>query len=312
MSVIVVGFDGSERSHDALALARDLAAQARAGLLLAIAVPYPALALVGEGIAVAVTRQGAATGARVLDDEVAALAADGIDAEGVVRSYDSPPQLLQSLAQERGAALIVVGSACSGRLGRVLPGRDRRAPAGRRSVPGRRRPVRLPAQRRPGPRTPRRRRVRRIRRGARRARGGRGDRVEPRRHARGDRGARRVPLRRARAHGRARLPPHARGRRGRRARAARRRARRPAAGALRERPSCSPGTPRGSWLERSRDLHLLIAGSRGYGPGRAVLLGGVSGRLVRDSACALIVVPRAEPHPLAALRPVAADAVPDR
>ena len=122
MSLIVVGFDGSQRSHDALALARELAEPAGAALLLATAVPYPALALVGEGIAVAVTRQGAVTGARLLDHEVAALAADGVDAEGVVRPYDSAPQLLQTLAQERDAALIVVGSASSGRLGRVLPG----------------------------------------------------------------------------------------------------------------------------------------------------------------------------------------------
>jgi nucleotide-binding universal stress UspA family protein len=33
-------------------------------------------------------------------------------------------------------------------------------------------------------------------------------------------------------------------------------------------------------------------GSRGYGPLRAVLLGGVAGRVLRDAACTVLVVPR--------------------
>jgi nucleotide-binding universal stress UspA family protein len=43
---------------------------------------------------------------------------------------------------------------------------------------------------------------------------------------------------------------------------------------------------------QSEDLDVLIAGSRGYGPHRAVLAGSVSGRLVRKAACPVIVVPR--------------------
>ena len=42
----------------------------------------------------------------------------------------------------------------------------------------------------------------------------------------------------------------------------------------------------------SEDLDLLVCGSRGYGPLRTVLLGGVSGRLAHTSACPLIVLPR--------------------
>jgi nucleotide-binding universal stress UspA family protein len=42
----------------------------------------------------------------------------------------------------------------------------------------------------------------------------------------------------------------------------------------------------------SEDLDLLIVGSRGYGPHRAVLVGSVSGRLVRKAACPVVVVPR--------------------
>jgi nucleotide-binding universal stress UspA family protein len=41
-----------------------------------------------------------------------------------------------------------------------------------------------------------------------------------------------------------------------------------------------------------RDADLLVCGSRGYGPLRRILLGGVSSRLVRRSACPLLVVPR--------------------
>jgi len=40
------------------------------------------------------------------------------------------------------------------------------------------------------------------------------------------------------------------------------------------------------------ECDLLVCGSRGYGPVRRVLLGGVSRRLIRRAACPLVVVPR--------------------
>lgn len=43
----------------------------------------------------------------------------------------------------------------------------------------------------------------------------------------------------------------------------------------------------------SADLDLLVLGSRSYGPIRRVLLGGTSVRVMRSSACPVIVVPRA-------------------
>jgi nucleotide-binding universal stress UspA family protein len=42
----------------------------------------------------------------------------------------------------------------------------------------------------------------------------------------------------------------------------------------------------------SENLDLLVCGSRGYGPLRAVLLGGVSRRLTAEAHCPVIVVPR--------------------
>jgi nucleotide-binding universal stress UspA family protein len=42
----------------------------------------------------------------------------------------------------------------------------------------------------------------------------------------------------------------------------------------------------------SQNVDLLVCGSRGYGPRRAVLLGGVSRRVVAESACPVIVLAR--------------------
>jgi nucleotide-binding universal stress UspA family protein len=43
----------------------------------------------------------------------------------------------------------------------------------------------------------------------------------------------------------------------------------------------------------SAGLDLLICGSRGYGPVRSTLVGGVSSRLAHSAACPLLVIPRA-------------------
>ena len=42
----------------------------------------------------------------------------------------------------------------------------------------------------------------------------------------------------------------------------------------------------------SEIVDVMVVGSRGYGPLKAVLLGGVSGRVIRSAACPVIVVPR--------------------
>jgi nucleotide-binding universal stress UspA family protein len=56
-----------------------------------------------------------------------------------------------------------------------------------------------------------------------------------------------------------------------------------------------PGSPVDVLAELDEDdVDLLVCGSRGYGPVRHVLLGGVSARLVRRAASPVLVVPRSE------------------
>jgi nucleotide-binding universal stress UspA family protein len=47
-------------------------------------------------------------------------------------------------------------------------------------------------------------------------------------------------------------------------------------------------------VKRSRELDLLIVGSRGHGPVRHALLGSVTQRLMEAAACPVLVVPRSE------------------
>jgi nucleotide-binding universal stress UspA family protein len=53
------------------------------------------------------------------------------------------------------------------------------------------------------------------------------------------------------------------------------------------------GDPAVELAEVSRELDLLVCGSRGRGPLRAVLLGSVTERLLRFAACPVMIVPRA-------------------
>jgi nucleotide-binding universal stress UspA family protein len=52
------------------------------------------------------------------------------------------------------------------------------------------------------------------------------------------------------------------------------------------------GEPPRALIERSKDLDLLILGSRGYGPIHYVLVGSVSEHLMRKAACPVLVIPR--------------------
>jgi nucleotide-binding universal stress UspA family protein len=52
------------------------------------------------------------------------------------------------------------------------------------------------------------------------------------------------------------------------------------------------GRPADVLVGMSEMVDILVVGSRGYGPLKAVLLGGVSGRVIRSAACPVVVVPR--------------------
>jgi nucleotide-binding universal stress UspA family protein len=56
-------------------------------------------------------------------------------------------------------------------------------------------------------------------------------------------------------------------------------------------------------LRISEHVDLLVCGSRGYGPLRSVLLGGVSRRLVEGSQCPVLIVPRGAVVPMEDLAP---------
>ena len=61
------------------------------------------------------------------------------------------------------------------------------------------------------------------------------------------------------------------------------------------------GDPADELIRLSEHLDILVSGSRGYGPFRAVLLGGVSRRLVGEAHCPVIVLPRGVRSSLEAL-----------
>jgi nucleotide-binding universal stress UspA family protein len=61
------------------------------------------------------------------------------------------------------------------------------------------------------------------------------------------------------------------------------------------------GDPGEVLIDLSENLELLVSGSRGYGPVRAVLLGGVSRRVAVAARCPTIVLPRGVAAPLEAL-----------
>jgi nucleotide-binding universal stress UspA family protein len=73
-------------------------------------------------------------------------------------------------------------------------------------------------------------------------------------------------------------------------------------------PRLLMASPEAELARQSEEADLFVVGSRGYGPHRAVLLGSVSGRLVRDAVCPVIVVPRGIGAPLEELFPAGSQA----
>jgi nucleotide-binding universal stress UspA family protein len=298
MTTILVGVDGTDRSDDAIAFARELAALTGSEIVLATAVPYPPMALAGEGVAGIAAPAVVEEGQQRLERSAAPLRAAGLQVQCVTEPFVTPPHCLQTLAEERHADLVVVGSTHSSRWGRVLPGST-----GERLLHGAPCPVAVaPAGYAASPRDAWQRigvaydgsaesgaalraaaglahvtRARldvisvldAMRYGAPALMGGPGyDRLVPDLEAR---------------------------------------ARQQLDAAVDELPAgvvatarLLAGDPADQLAEASAQCDLMLAGSRRYGPLRAVLLGGVTGRLARRCSCPLVITPRGVDTPLAA------------
>jgi nucleotide-binding universal stress UspA family protein len=286
MSEIIIGVDGTERGEDAVAFGRQLAEFADARIVLANAFPY-------EDIRGLVTSLAYRDTLREASEELLQAVRERYGLQASTRSLadTSPARALHELAAEEQAALVVVGSSHVGRTRRVLPGST-----GERLLHGSPCAVAV------------------VPRGYRET-----EHAPPRRIGVGVDGhdeaaaalhgaaelARaldaKIDLIRAfapevaavDAESLADLEIHARAQLDDSAKALP--------------PGLSGVTtfeqkdPADLLIERSHDVDLLVIGSRGYGPLHAVLLGAVSGRVIRDAACPVIVVPRGAKVPLESL-----------
>jgi len=115
---IVVGYDGSDESRDALALAKQLARASDSWLLLAWIEPVGPFDLPYEAIVQPI--QDRAEDA--LDEVARSLHAQGYEVGTRVGLLGSVAQGIHELAEAASAELIVIGSSHRGRVGRVLAG----------------------------------------------------------------------------------------------------------------------------------------------------------------------------------------------
>lgn len=121
MSTILIGVDASSRSEDAVAFARQLAEASGASLVVANAYPYSDLP----------SRASSTAYREALRDESLELVRtvrDGLDGPPRQRctvkitANVSPAHALHAMAEAEDACLVVVGSSHTGRTRRVLPG----------------------------------------------------------------------------------------------------------------------------------------------------------------------------------------------
>ena len=286
-SDLIIGYDGSEASRDALALGRHLAVATGARTVVVHAYPFtPLSAVIPPEGRVELTLRGAAE--RVLDGAREALAdVPGASFRAVPDA--SPARALHTVAEEADAALIVLGSTHRGDLGSVLLGTTADqtlhaapcavavAPVGYAERAGKGIGV-VGAALDGGEDTERIARV-----GARIARGVRAtlrlimvipgaEETAPQMAGIGL-GAWLNVLREQ-------------------ATATLERGAAAAGNGLPLERRCREGRPAGELVSESHGLDLLVIGSRGFGPLRRVILGGVSSKVVRHAACPVLVIPR--------------------
>ena len=297
MSEILVGVDGTPGAKDALAFAQRLAAMTGARLRLANAFPYSDVPSRASNEAFrAALRQ---------DAEAVLAAADAGDAPCHAVADASPPHALHDLAEEHEASLVVVGSTRRGPVGRVLPGST-----AERLLHGAPCPVAIV----PGGYSEQDRQLSII------GVGYDGSAESERALASATELARRVgaKLRIIRIFdtGQIGTPALVSGpgyysvpketERLHREHFERRVDQQPKD--IEVDSLFHAGIPHQELAAQCESVDLMVLGSRGYGPMRAVLLGGVSHALVRKAACPVIVLPRGAEHSLAPLFESAAEA----
>jgi nucleotide-binding universal stress UspA family protein len=116
-SPLVVGYTGSPESRDAIALTRALAGALNAPVVAACVITAAPLETDLRTLESELRDQG-----ERLRSEAAAALADVGDAEAISIPAPSPARELDRIAQERGAAMVVLGSTGRGPLRRIVPG----------------------------------------------------------------------------------------------------------------------------------------------------------------------------------------------
>lgn len=281
MTEIIVGIDRSRGAEDALAFAAALAKVTGASLRLACAFPYEP-----RGALNAAYEELLLSDARgVLDAARERLADPDVPTHAIADL--SPARALQHLAIQTGAALVVVGSTHRGRLGRVLPGAT-----GERLLHG------APCSVAVVPHGWEDTAFRTV---------GAGFDCSPEAEA-AVHGAHAVArrtgavLRVMHVHDTTEFAappivagpawPALRAEYEERSREALARVTDGLDGDTPVETTFMDGSPSGQLVAQSEDLDLLVLGSRGYGPAKAVMLGGVSHVVVRKAACPVIMQPR--------------------
>lgn len=297
MSTILIGVDASERSEDAVAFGRRLASASGASVLLACAFPYEDFSPAANAMYRQYLHSDAEETLTRLRGGLEGVPEERIETRAVARL--SPARALHDLAESAGPAIVVVGSTHTGHLGRVRPGST-----GERLLHGSPCPVAVVPQ---GYRTHPEEPIRRIGVGVDGSAESQAALVAAAELARAL-GARLDVI------GVHSADPYsapamlgAPGYDTLREDIERRQEESLAAAVasvpegVAARPVALTGNPAKGLIAHSTELDLLIVGSRGYGPLRAVLVGGVSGEVVRGAHCPVIAVPRGVEAPLAEL-----------